>query len=94
MGTHVLRSALQSQQYHSHGKSMYALYFSVPSWPHVHRSRAKRIGKQKNAYLCATLSRPPTNLLVSRAADLDQHKHRHLHALRAVSSAQKQQFGK
>ena len=31
---------------------------------------------------------------VSRAAALDQHKHRHLHALRAVSSAQKQLFGK
>ena len=39
---------------------------------------AKRIGKQKGAYLCATLSRPPTNLPVSRAATLDQHKHRHM----------------
>ena len=39
---------------------------------------AQQIGKQKGAYLCATLSRPPTNLPVSRAAALDQHKHRHL----------------
>ena len=37
---------------------------------------------------------PPTYLPVSRAAALDHHKHQHLHALRAVSSAQKQQFGK
>ena len=55
---------------------------------------AQQIGKQKGAYLCATLSRPPTNLPVSRAAALGQHKHRHLHTLRAVSSAQMQQFGK
>ena len=34
------------------------------------------------------------NLPVSRAATLDHHKHQHLHALRAVSSAQKQLFGK
>ena len=34
------------------------------------------------------------NLPVSRAAALDHHKHQHLHALRAVSSAQKQLFGK
>ena len=54
----------------------------------------EEIGKQKGAYLFATLSRPPTNLPVSRAAALDQHKNRHLHALRAVSSAHKQQFGK
>ena len=58
---------------------------------------AKQIGKQKGAYLCAancaTLSRPPTNLPMSREAVLNQHKHRQLHALRAVSSAQKQQFG-
>ena len=40
------------------------------------------------------LRRPPTNPPASLAAALDQHKHRHLHALRAVSPAQKQQFGK
>ena len=38
--------------------------------------------------------RSATNPPASQASALDQHKHRYLHALRAVSSAQKQQFGK
>ena len=42
----------------------------------------RRIGKQKGAYLCATLSRPPTNLLVSRAAALDRNPLAELAALR------------
>jgi len=55
---------------------------------------AQQIKEQKSSYLCATMHRPPTNLPASLAAALDNHKHGHLHALRAVSSAQKQQFGK
>ena len=55
---------------------------------------AQQIEEQKSSYLHATMHRPPTNLPASQAAAQDQHKHRHLHALRAVSSAQKQQFGK
>ena len=38
--------------------------------------------------------RSATNPPASQASALDQHKHRYLHALRAVRSAQKQQFGK
>ena len=55
---------------------------------------AQQIKEQKSSHLHATMHRPPTNLPASQAAAQDQHKHRHLHALRAVSSAQKQQFGK
>ena len=69
---------------------------------HLHRPACNRlhyrqepvIKVQKSSYLSATMHRPPTNLPASLAADLDQKKHRHLHALRAVSPAQKQQFGK
>ena len=57
-------------------------------------ARAVRAAMLASSFREKRMSRPPTNLPVSRAAALDQHKHRHLHALRAVSSAQKQQCGK